>query len=145
MAIIFVVLIGCALFFIMRARTHARQAGQFMQQVRRQNTTSIQASDWTKSEAEILRTFLNSPTGQLLIQRARFLEAANAIKGANDVFHTQHSAGRTAGFSDAINWLESLASDETISKLSRVPATQEQITMDGQQDEAAPVDIRRSF
>lgn len=77
------------------------------------------ASDWTGQEAMMLKTFLTSPTGILLMQRARWVEATNAINGAADVFHTQHSAGRSQGFSDAVNWLESLASDQLINAISR--------------------------
>ena len=40
------------------------------------------------------------------------------ITSCRDVFHTQHSAGVATGVSDAIHWLESLASEEMRQKLS---------------------------
>lgn len=139
-AISSLVLAGIGLFLVYRAWIHLKQAKQFIAQVKRQNAVRDYGSDWTQQEAIIWRTFLASPTGQILLKRARQMESINAINGSKDVFHTQHSAGSTAGFSDAINWLESLASEETINSLSPAQAQNEQPTADGQHEEAMPVE-----
>lgn len=146
-AIIGFSLVAIAFGFVIIAFKYLIESRKLMKEAKRGTWTSATYThfpDWTANEALILRTFLSSPTGTILLQRARAMESINAIKGANDVFHTQHSAGRTAGFSDAINWLESLASDQAIQSLSSSSLVNEQKTADGQQEEAAPVE-RRSF
>lgn len=52
---------------------------------------------------------MSGPTGSALLARARALEAANALHGCQDAITSTHSAGRAAGFSDCVNWLESLS------------------------------------
>lgn len=64
---------------------------------------------WTADDVTEFRRFLGTVTGQRLLARARCLEYRNALAGCNDSITTSHSAGRGAGFSDAINWLESLS------------------------------------
>ena len=140
MLILFSVCSAVGLFFVCRARTHLKHAKAFIAQMHRHIAPSNYGEDWTQQEAMILRTFLNTPTGEILLKRARSLESVNAINGSKDVFHTQHSAGRTAGFSDAINWLESLASEQTINSLSAAQPQNEHNTADGQFQEAAPVE-----
>lgn len=100
-------------------------------------------TEWGESEARVWRTFLESPTGKTLMLRARGLEYANAVRGAQDQFHTVHSAGRTAGITDALNWLESLASDQMISRSSG--AQDENLTADREQNGTEPVEHIRHF
>lgn len=92
--------------------------------------------DWLSSDILSLRKFLNDESGRKLIQRGRAISFANAIAGSNDQFHTVHSAGRTAGFSEALNWIESCASDEMLSRVTGAQATK-QNTSDSEQDDAA--------
>lgn len=92
--------------------------------------------DWLSSDILNLRRFLGTETGAKLMQRGRSLEYSNAISGAKDQFHTVHSAGRTAGFSDALNWIDSCASEEMFSRVTGVQATK-QNTSDSEQDDAA--------
>ncbi len=63
-----------------------------------------------------LREFIGGETGQKLFMRARALEAAQAIKACNEIFHTEKEAMRAAGFGDCLNWLERLASPQMISQ-----------------------------
>jgi hypothetical protein len=56
--------------------------------------------------AQIHRNFLSQEVGQVVLARARALE----VKLALDACHGKGvTPERAAGFSDAINWLESLA------------------------------------
>lgn len=64
---------------------------------------------WTADHQKAWQTFLASPTGATLLERMRHVASTNAINGAQDVMHTAHSAGRTAGFYDALLWLDSQA------------------------------------
>lgn len=64
---------------------------------------------WNREDRAILNTFLSNPTGRNLVVRARALEAKVAIDACKDVMTPVHSAGRAAGFSDAIDWLISLS------------------------------------
>lgn len=64
---------------------------------------------WTPDYQKAWVTFLASPTGMVLIERMRQVAGRNALTGAQDVMHPAHSAGRTAGFYDALLWLDSQA------------------------------------
>lgn len=67
------------------------------------------APQWTADHQRAWVTFLASPTGMVLVERMRHVAGTNAINGAQDVMHSAHSAGRTAGFYDALLWLDSQA------------------------------------
>ena len=100
------------------------------------------AQPWLLSDVIALRAFINSPTGANLISRGRAMEYTCAVRNARDTFHTQHSAGVTVGIGDTLNWIESLASDETLSKLSLPTDDQpeNQNTASGEHDDAALVE-----
>lgn len=74
--------------------------------------------NWTPSDKDNLINFLATATGKSLISRMQTIGMQMAMQGAEDVVHTAHSAGRTAGFLDGIRWLESQAriEFETISE-----------------------------
>lgn len=63
------------------------------------------APDWTEEHASHLLTFLKNPTGQALLQRARAKQAADCIEACKGGYDPRMAAG----FSHAIDWLESLA------------------------------------
>jgi hypothetical protein len=65
--------------------------------------------EWTEVHRAHLLQFLQSPTGQALLARGRAVHADMAIRACQDVFHTQHTAGRAYGFGDQLKWLESLS------------------------------------
>lgn len=100
------------------------------------------APEWSAGDVQYFAKFLSTPTGQKLLQRAHALEYANAITNAGDVFHTQHSAGQTHGFSECLKWLQSLASDKMLSVLT---AAQSENPIDSPQDEGEEIAIRHSF
>lgn len=101
---------------------------------------------WSADESRILRGFLDSETGRNFMRRARGVERETALKMCGDVMHTSHSAGRAAGFSDCLTWIQSLASDDTINKLSGASAVQDaKYSTALPQDEVTPVALRRSF
>ena len=64
------------------------------------------APDWKVDNATFLKSFMGSETGQILMKRARALECATALGACQG----KTEPLRAAGFSDAINWLESLSS-----------------------------------
>jgi hypothetical protein len=64
------------------------------------------APDWTAEHAEAFRRYLSGQDGQDLLARAHALECSLAIKACR---HEGVSPERAAGFSDAVRWLESLA------------------------------------
>lgn len=74
------------------------------------------APKWEISDMNALRGFIFSETGRKLMLRARALEYSNAVAACNDAFNTAYSGGKAAGFGDALNWLQSCASDEMISR-----------------------------
>ena len=85
---------------------------------------AVRAPDWLPEDAANWARFLSTGTGQTLRARMGALEALNAVKGCQDAFHTVHSAGRAAGFSDCAAWLLSLAQiPETISPVAGDQAT----------------------
>lgn len=63
--------------------------------------------EWTSEHASRLKAFLRSDHGQAFLLRARALEAATAIKACRRDQNT--NPDRAAGFSDCLNWMESLA------------------------------------
>lgn len=63
--------------------------------------------NWTPHDKDNLINFLASETGKTLVSRMHTIGMQMAMQGAEDLMHTAHSAGRTAGFLDAIRWLES--------------------------------------
>ena len=71
------------------------------------NAAPAAAPEWTEEHAQFLRNFLTHPHGQDLLARARALETKLAL----DACHKRNSVSpeNASGFSDAINWLESLA------------------------------------
>lgn len=97
---------------------------------------------WQADNVLELRAFLKTPTGQLLMQRARAMEYNRSIANANDVMHTQHSAGVTVGINGTLNWIESLASDQVLQNLSGPTADQvgKTDTASGDHDDAALVE-----
>ena len=64
---------------------------------------------WTEDHKKAWLTFLVSPTGAVLMARMGHAANVNAINGAQDMMHTTHSAGRSAGFYEALQWLYSQA------------------------------------
>jgi hypothetical protein len=66
------------------------------------------APEWTALDRDTLRSILNSETGKKLVARLRATEYAVAVANAKDQFHTQHSAGRTVGYSECINHILTL-------------------------------------
>jgi hypothetical protein len=88
--------------------------------------------DWTTADVSALRGFFNTATGGKLLQRGRAMEYSMAVTACGDSMHTVHSAARAAGISDTLNWLESLASDKMLSRLTGAqvrnlnPATSDQ-------------------
>lgn len=102
--------------------------------------------DWTIDEVRVLRRFLDSAVGKTLMARARAVEYQSAIAAARDPMHTVHSAARTAGFSDCLTWIESLASDKLAQTLSGASAAQDaNHSTDPVQNEGEQVAVRRSF
>lgn len=67
------------------------------------------AMAWTAAHQKAWYAFLGTPAGLALMQRMMAMAAANARAGAQDAMNATHSAGRSAGFYDAIEWLESQA------------------------------------
>lgn len=67
------------------------------------------ARAWTPEHQKSWLAFLRTPAGIALMQRMSAAAAANARAGAQDAMHAGHSAGRTTGFYDAFEWLESQA------------------------------------
>jgi len=64
---------------------------------------------WTPDHAKALQTFLASPTGRAVLDRMYAAAVANAREGVKDAMHASHSAGHSAGFFDALEWLVSQA------------------------------------
>jgi hypothetical protein len=69
------------------------------------------APEWTVDDARQWKTFLQSPAGQTLWQRARAREAALCVEACAG----KHDPKLAGGVSFALNWLESLANVESIS------------------------------
>ena len=69
-----------------------------------------QCPAWTVHDRDWWLAVLNNERGRKMLARTRAVECALAIKNAQDTFHTQHSAGVSAGFGQAITYLLSLAS-----------------------------------
>jgi hypothetical protein len=63
------------------------------------------APQWTKENADHLRTFLLNPTGQALLTRARARQASLCIEACDGL----HDVKVASGFGFAINWFENLA------------------------------------
>jgi hypothetical protein len=104
-------------------------------------TTKLpQPNDWTAGDCVALKNFLKSEVGHALMQRARAMEFNRAV--TNAAAGTNHAAGITTGINQTLNWIESLASDEMHSKLSRPAGDQagQTNTTDGDQDDAALVE-----
>lgn len=85
-----------------------RQWARLFGEHRPLNAAPVAAPEWTEEHAQFLRNFLSHPLGQDLLARARALETKLAL----DACHKRNgiSPGRAAGFSDGVNWLESLVS-----------------------------------
>lgn len=67
------------------------------------------APDWTDDHRRAFLAFLKTEAGVVLMARMNAVAAHNAATACLDPMHTQHSAGRAAGFGDARNWLLSLS------------------------------------
>lgn len=67
------------------------------------------APQWLIEDRDNLKRFLESKTGQKLLERARAVEYDRAVKACADSFHSIHEASRAAGFSDGLKWLLSLS------------------------------------
>lgn len=103
--------------------------------------------DWTADEARAFRKFVDSELGETFLRRAKGLERANALAGCQESMNIAHAAGKAAGFSDCLKWIESLGSDETLQKLSGDTADQVPNYPGeafAQSEEASP-DVQRSF
>ncbi len=84
-----------------------RQWARLFTEHRPLNAAPAAAPEWTEEHAQFLRNFLSHPYGQDLLARARALETKLAL----DACHKRNgvSPENASGFSDAINWLESLS------------------------------------
>lgn len=67
------------------------------------------APEWTPTDQNNWKRFLESSTGNKLIARARAIEYDRAVAACADKVSQGHTAPRAAGFSDAIVWLLSLS------------------------------------
>jgi hypothetical protein len=65
--------------------------------------------EWSVAHRNALSAFLSTYTGQTMLARLRAIATENAIRGAEDVLHTAHSAGRSCGWFEAIAYLHSLS------------------------------------
>lgn len=65
--------------------------------------------EWREDDKARWLTFLDSETGKRLMLRAHAVLFQNALEGCKDSFTTAHSAGRAAGFAEAIEWMQSLS------------------------------------
>lgn len=92
------------------------------------------AREWTPTDKNTWRTFLQGGTGVTLMQRMTAMASANAKAASHDAMHSAHSAGRAAGFYDAITWLESLAVIE-FEPISGADAEQSATSAQSQQGE----------
>lgn len=66
------------------------------------------APDWSLEHQVVLNRFLATDAGDVFLARMRAVEADLARRMVQDVMHTSHSAGRAAGFGDAVKWVNSL-------------------------------------
>lgn len=89
-------------------------------------------AQWTVLDRDNLRRFLEGDTGVKLINRLRATEYAVAVANARDEFHTQHSAGKTCGYSECIRHVLSL----TLSAAAPAPAANDS----GESGEVRPVE-----
>jgi len=67
------------------------------------------APDWLPEHQLAHKTYLASPAGVTLMQRARFIHNFKLVEASQDVFHTSHSCGLALGMGQTIAWLTSLS------------------------------------
>jgi len=67
------------------------------------------APDWLPEHQSAWKTFLATPAGVTLMERARFIHNFKLVEASQDVFHTSHSAGLALGMGQTIAWLNSLS------------------------------------
>lgn len=65
--------------------------------------------EWREDDRARWLTFLNSETGKRFLLRAHAVLFENALQGCKDSITTTHSAGKAAGFAEAIEWMQSLS------------------------------------
>lgn len=70
---------------------------------------ALPAPDWTEDNRRVWSQFLKSDVGWVLWQRMLAVSNDLAQRSCQDSMHTAHSAGRAAGFRDAVDWLHSLS------------------------------------
>lgn len=72
------------------------------------------APEWTPEDATRWKQFLQSPTGQSLLTRARAMEVGLCVNACAG----KHEPKMAGGVSFAFNWLERMADAETITSAS---------------------------
>ena len=126
---------NCCVWDVLKVLLHGRQSKSRARVTQLLPAAPTPAPNWEIDNATYLRSFLSSETGQVLMKRARALECSIALaacQGKTEPF-------RAAGFSDAVNWLESLSSisvspaahgenDEPRQSASEMPDTESRIT-----------------
>lgn len=94
------------------------------------------APDWTSDYATGFKKFLSSEEGRVLFARARALECKLALDACQG---KAVSPERAAGFSDCINWLESLA------RISGASPVQDATTEPRSGEDEMPVKMNLAF
>lgn len=79
-------------------------------------TFSLLSPRWTTVDRDNWARFLAGETGKKLIARCRAFEAANAIAGCKDVFHTSHSAGKAVGYGELLDHQLSLSLTRSVNR-----------------------------
>ena len=74
------------------------------------------APEWTAEDATHWKQFLQSPTGQSLLKRARAMEVGLCVNACAG----KHEPKMAGGVSICLNWMESLANTDAISSASLV-------------------------
>lgn len=97
---------------------------------------------WDVDDCEVLRHFLNQPTGRKLIEICGMHALQEALKEAQG----DRANPQASGMDAMLRFQFNLASETVREKISGASAAQDaNKTADGEQNGAAPVEIRRSF
>jgi hypothetical protein len=95
------------------------------------------APDWRPQHKDALVSFFKSEAGTVLVQRMAAVAAHNARAASQDAMHASHSAGRAAGFYDALEWLASQSRIEFETRISGAAADQAATSAQPSEGEAA--------
>lgn len=104
-------------------------------------TIPPQTLEWQAEDCEILRHFLTQPTGRKLVE----ICGGEALQEAMKEAQGDRGNPKAAGMDAMLRFQFNLASETVRQKLSGDSAAQESKPADGEQNGAAPVEIRRSF